>query len=429
MSGANGRSTSRATKRAKPVANAVGERADDVGGVDPGRRQLVEMARENIAHVRAGTIAPEADVHRVPATNYFDPARWQLEVDRIFKRLPLLLGFTAELRERGAYKALEVAGVPVLLTRAEDGAMRAFVNMCSHRGAIVVEEGLGNARRFSCPYHAWTYDQSGDLVGILNRDDFGAVDTSCLGLTPLPVAERAGLIFVVLTPGAVMDIDASLCGYDALLGHFGFGDWHLIARRTLTGPNWKVAYDGYLDFYHLPILHKNSFGPSFPNRAIYHAWGPHQRVTAPNPKLLTLEATPEESWDTYQLLGGVWTIFPHVSIASFEAGGRGALISQLFPGADADSSLTIQSYFLDHEPDDEERALAEKQADFLEHVVRDEDYYTGSRIQRAVKTGAKTEFLFGRNEGGGHRFHQWVDRMIAADDATFLDLYRAGSER
>jgi hypothetical protein len=196
----------------------------------------------------------------------------------------------------------------------------------------------------------------------------------------------------------------------------------------VSGPNWKVAYDGYLDFYHLPILHKNTFGPNFPNRALYDSWGPHQRVTSPNPKLQALEATPEDEWDVRLLMGGVWTIFPHVSIATFEAGGRGALISQLFPGPDPDTSVTVQNYLLDHEPDDEERVLAAQQADFLEMVVRDEDYFTGNRIQRSVKTGAKREFLFGRNEGGGQRFHGWVDRILATDDADLPSLFGASRQ-
>ena len=121
----------------------------------------------------------------------------------------------------------------------------------------------------------------------------------------------------------------------------------------------------------------------------------------------------------------MWTIFPHVSIAPFEAGGRGALVSQLFPADNADRSVTIQSFFLDHEPAPEEREEAEAHAAFLEHVVRDEDYYTGLRIQRAVKTGAKTEFLFGRNEGGGQAFHGWVDRMLALDDAKLYSAFRS----
>ena len=379
------------------------------------RAQLIEMAKANIAHVKAGTIPQEPGLYRVPASNYYAPERWALEVERIFKRVPLMLGLSAEVRAAGDYKSMEVCGVPVLLSRGNDGALRAFMNVCSHRGATVVPEGSGTARRFSCPYHAWTYDQNGDLVGILSREDFGDLDMSCNGLTPLPVAERAGLIWAGITPGMRFDIDEWLAGYDAMLAHFGFESWHLVSRRSIEGPNWKVAYDGYLDLYHLPILHRNSFGPNIPNRALYNAWGPHQRVTSPNPKLLALEDEPEASWPTEKLVAGVWTIFPHISIASFEAGGRGILLSQLFPTS-PDRSVTIQSYFIDHEPSVEELELAEKQADFLERVVRDEDYATGLGIQRNVKTGAKPDFLFGRNEGGGQRFHGWVDRLVDAAD-------------
>ena len=155
--------------------------------------QLVEMAKRNLAHVKAGSVDQAPDVYRVPATNYYDPERFTLEMERIFKRLPLVLGFSAELREPGSYRAMQVADTPVLLTRAADGKIRAFLNVCSHRGAIVAPEGHGRARRFSCPYHGWSYDNRGALVGITNHDEFGTVDTGCLGLTALPVAERAGI--------------------------------------------------------------------------------------------------------------------------------------------------------------------------------------------------------------------------------------------
>ncbi len=390
------------------------------------RKQLLEMARRNIAHVRAGTVDQEADVFRVPATNYFEPERWQLEVDRIFKRLPLMLGFTAELREPGSYKALEVAGVPVLMTRGQDGEARAFVNMCSHRGAIVVEEGVGTARQFSCPYHGWAYGLNGELVGILNPEMFGELDTSCLGFTPLPIAERAGLIFVVLTPGAPLDIDTFLCGYDELLEHLGFDKCHVIGSQTLAGPNWKVAYDGYLDFYHLPILHRNSFGANIPNKALYDAWGPHQRVSMPNPSFLQLEDVPEDEWDVERMIGGVWTIFPHVSIADFDAGGKLYMVSQLFPGHTADESMTVQNFLATFDPNEEQQVLVKEQMAFLENVVISEDYYTGLRIQRSIKTGAKKELLFGKNEGGGQRFHRWVDALIRTDDTDLMRLFAAG---
>ena len=387
------------------------------------RKQLVEMARRNLAHVKARTVDRAPGVFRVPARNYTDPERAEAERERIFRRLPLVLAFSCELREPGAYRAIDVAGVPVLLTRGADGELRAFLNVCSHRGAIVVEEGRGTATRFSCPYHAWTYDAEGRLVGILDRADFGEVDAGCLGLTRLPCAERAGLVFATLRPGAPLDLDSFLCGYGELLEHLGLERCHLVGRQAVAGPNWKVAYDGYLDFYHLPILHRNSFGPRLPNKALYDAWGPHQRVSMPNPGLAALEALPEDEWDAEALVGGVWTIFPHVSIADFQAGGKLYMVSQLFPGASADESLTIQSFLATSAPGEAQQAAIAQTMAFLERVVRDEDYFTGLRIQRALKAGAKPDVLFGRNEQGGQRFHRFVDAVLRSEDAELPGLF------
>lgn len=373
------------------------------------RHEFIDMARENIAHVEAGNTPSQADdVFRVPVENYLDPARWQREVD-MFKRLPLMLALGGEIREPGSYKAMTVMEIPVLLSRGADGEVRAFVNQCSHRGAVVMPDGIGVARRFACPYHNWTYNTSGELVGITDREFFGDVDASCLSLTPLPVAERAGLVFVVLTPGAPLDIDAHLCGYDQLLDYFNFGDWHLISAKTLTGPNWKIAYDGYLDFYHLPFLHRATFGTEISNKPIYRAWGPHQRMTSPNPALLALRDVPEDEWDLDLICSGVWTIFPHISFAGNRSGG---LVSQLFPGTSPGTSTTIQNYFVADAPTDEQRTEAQHRADFFEMVVREEDYFTGIRQQRALATGAKQFMLFGRNEGGGQLFHQLLDQYL-----------------
>jgi phenylpropionate dioxygenase-like ring-hydroxylating dioxygenase large terminal subunit len=381
------------------------------------------MARHNLAHVAAGTIDRAPEVMRVPASHYLDPARFEQERARIFRRLPLVVALSCELQGPGAYRALTAAGVPVLVARGSDGAVRAFLNACSHRGAQVVLDGSGTARRFVCPYHAWAYDERGALVGILSAGDFGEIDKSCHGLTALPCAERAGLVWVTLDPASRLDLDTFLCGYDALLDEFGFAGWHLVARREVAGPNWKIAYDGYLDLYHLPILHKNTFGPDFPNRALYYAFGPHQRVDAPNPLLAKLAGTPEAEWDPRYLLAGVWTIFPHVSIASFDAGGRGVLVSQLFPGERVGESVTVQSYLLEQTPDAERRAAAEKNFELLGYVVREEDYATGLRQQRALASGAKPHVLFGRNEGGGQRFHRFVEQLLATGDDALPHVF------
>ena len=185
-----------------------------------------------------------------------------------------------------------------------------------------MDEGLGHEPALQLPVpRAGPTTRTGDLVGILSREDFGAVDTSCLGLTPLPVAERAGLIWVVLSPAPRSTSTRSSAATTSCSATSTSTSGTSSARRQLVGPNWKVAYDGYLDFYHLPILHKNSFGPNFPNQALYDSWGPHQRVNAPNPQLLDARGHARGRVGRVDvLIGGVWTIFPHVSIAGFDAG-------------------------------------------------------------------------------------------------------------
>jgi nitrite reductase/ring-hydroxylating ferredoxin subunit len=388
--------------------------------------EIAAVIRHSITHAANGTMDLADEVLKVPASNYTDPIRFKREVDGIFKRLPLMLAPTAELPNPGDFKTLEVAGIPVLLTRGQDGVVRSFINSCSHRGTNVATDDTGNARRFTCPYHGWTFGQNGALLAVASPGDFGEIDKSCYGLTQLPAVERAGLIFGSVDPDSPIDIDTFLSGYDSLLDLFNFKDWHLFASRRLRGPNWKIAYDGYLDFYHLPVLHKNTLAKMMElgNRALFHAWGPHQRVVAPDRTARELGGTPESEWRDDQVLNGVWTIFPCISIASFNGGGRGVMISQLLPGDVVGESWTRQIYLMEKAPADEAIAIgAHAQFDMLETVVRDEDYATGLRQQRALDAGMMDHVLFGRNEGGAQAFHGWVDRIIGADDQQLGQMF------
>ena len=390
------------------------------------KAKLVEISKQDLAHGRAGTVAQADSIYAVPVEHYYEAGRWQQEMQQIFRRMPLMLATTAELREPGSYKAMEAAGVQVLITRNRDGQVRAFVNMCSHRGARLVAPGHGTAHKFTCPYHAWTYSPDGDLVAVYAADDFGDVEKSCNGLTALPCLEKAGLIWVTLNPESDLDIETFLSGYDSMLAEFGFDSWHFFAAQRVDGPNWKVAYDGYLDYYHLPILHKDTFGTDIGNQANYYAWGPHQHMGRPTEEWAEYEDLPEEDWPTEKMLSGVWTIFPHISIASFDGGGRGVMISQLFPGDTPETSYTIQNYLMEHPPaDDEVAASARQQFDFLKFVVQEEDYATGLALQKNLPVGAKKQVLFGRNEAGGQDFHKWVDRIIETPDDGLADLFKS----
>ena len=166
------------------------------------------VAEIMLHYVEEGRTFQSDKITTVAVGDYTNPERWQREIVLIFKRLPLLLALSAELPEPGSYKAMETVGLPVLITRDKAGSAHAFLNVCAHRGAPLAPEGHGHCARFTCKYHAWTYSNDGRLIAVTDKEKFGEFDRSKRGLTELPCGEKAGMIFVVLTPGAPIDVDA-----------------------------------------------------------------------------------------------------------------------------------------------------------------------------------------------------------------------------
>jgi phenylpropionate dioxygenase-like ring-hydroxylating dioxygenase large terminal subunit len=369
-----------------------------------------------LEHLRNGTTDQADDVYRVPVDAYRDPERWAREMDAIFRRSPVVVALTAHLPQTGSYRALDAAGIPVLSVRQSDGSVRVFLNACRHRGSHVCDPGMGKTRRFTCPYHSWSYDVSGRLAALPGAKNFGELDLSTLGLTELASEERAGMVFAVLTPGVALDLDSWLGSYGEVLETLGLANMHYYEERVLVSPNWKVAYDGYIDAYHLDKLHKETFGPTFIGDVMTaDAWGPHQRMGFPTRSLASFEGSPDQL-EGFSHIGVVHTVFPHVSIAG--AAGIPTMVSQLFPGPTPDRSRTIQTHVTPAPVDtDEGRATMDGLVEFLEGVVRDEDYKTGLGIQAALASDANTEFVFGRNEACNQTFHRWVDKLAGSTQA------------
>jgi phenylpropionate dioxygenase-like ring-hydroxylating dioxygenase large terminal subunit len=165
--------------------------------------QVAEIMRDYVENKQ--TFLTEK-TKRVPVRSYTDPDQWKAEMELVFKRVPLMLAFTAELPNPGDYKAMDAIGMPVLINRDKSGQVRAFLNVCSHRGAPVASEGHGNCPRFTCKYHGWTFGQDGKLIGISEASKFGEVHKSELGRHDLRRADpqrsdRRGRLFPWLPRG------------------------------------------------------------------------------------------------------------------------------------------------------------------------------------------------------------------------------------
>ena len=381
---------------------------------DPALQQVAETLYE---YAVTGTTHMTDKVTQVPFSAYTDPELWQKEVDEIFKKVPLCLATTAELKEKNSYKAMDAVGLPVLITRGKNGTARAFLNVCSHRGAPVAKKGCGIKKRFACAYHGWTYSNDGKLMGVAEQDTFGEVNKSQLGLRELPCKEKAGLIFVCLTPGMAMDIDGFMAGMLDDLEAANFKDWAYLGSREIDGANWKIAFDGYLEGYHFAQLHPETIHPrTISNLMHFEAFGPHMRIGFAQTDIKDkFDAAPQEKWGQMENNGFdfVRILFPNISI--FLAP-EITQIAQLFPGDTPDKNKTILTFYRkDPAKDQEDEAGLEGMMDFLRTVVLEEDYWIGDLIQKGLNSNAHANINMGRNERGNQYFHEWVSWYLAGD--------------
>lgn len=373
----------------------------------------VALARRALRHLIDGTTDQAPAPMEIEIGAYTDPKRYHREVDAIFRQRPLALALSLELPESGSYLARTVMDVPVLLSRGRDGVVRAFLNVCRHRGAALCKEGPGKAPRFVCPYHAWSYDREGKLVGMYGRDTFGDVDTGQLGLTALACQERAGLVWVCLTPGVLFDLNDWLGEFAAQLETLDLGRWHLFDQRLIPGPGWKVALDGYLEVYHHDSVHGQTVGQyTVGNLLVHDVFGPHQRLVFGRKNLLQLADKPEHEWPADECIRVIHSVFPNLSISGVV--GDHCLVSQIFPGPTPETTITRQSVLVAHKPETPEEIQRTSTFSAMTlQAVRDEDYAIGFTVQAGLSSGANTNFIFGRNEPALQHYHRVVAEMSA----------------
>lgn len=388
------------------------------------REEAISMMRRLKEHVRNKTTDMADAPMQEPIDNYLDPEMWQAEIDLIFKKIPLPLALSCELPEKNSYKAIEVVGTPVVITRDSAGQVHAMLNVCRHRGALICDAGHGRSRALTCPYHAWSFGMDGKLNGVYGESTFGDFDKSQRNLVQLPVVEKHGLIFVCLTPGLEIDIDSWLGDFAPILASLKLDECYLFSSRMMPGPNWKVVIEGYLEGYHFAATHKDTvFKVNYGNTAIFDGYGPHERIGFALRSIDAVMDDPEDTWDPAAHVGSINWIFPGFSIAG---GWRDRMtIGFPLPTTEVGASVTEQRILVRH-PVIEDREAEELafMRDWFYDVVYNEDYLMGYGVQKGVSvTGGKTQ-IFGRNEIGVQYVHKTINRLLVENHEEGYPLPR-----
>ena len=209
------------------------------------------LTPEEIAAVRK----PYRAASLLPGRAYHDPAIHEFERSEWFRRDWLVVGREEDAGVAGTYFLATVDDEPLIVVRGRDDLLRAFYNVCQHRGTAVVEEPCGVAVRFQCPYHAWIYDLDGKLIRAKHTDDLDDFSFEEFGLVPVRLATWQGFVFVSLDADAT-SLQDWLGDLVPHLARFEFGRLRVAHAETYeVDSNWKFIAENYSECYHCPGIH------------------------------------------------------------------------------------------------------------------------------------------------------------------------------
>ena len=256
---------------------------------------------------RSEPLAMLVQPDRVHRSVYADPAIFELEMERIFGRAWLVLGHESQLRAAGDFFTTRMAREPVIVVRQDDGSIAVLVNRCAHRGSMVCAEGRGNAERFVCPYHGWSYDRAGALRAVPVPSGYRQEALADLRLRTVPrVATYRGFIFASLAasgPGLEEFLGPARSSFDDLVDRAPGGELEVaggVFKHAYQG-NWKLVLENHLDGVHPAYVHASSIAvardapePGAPGAEHYFDISVRQ---------MRQNGAPESLWEST----GIWT--------------------------------------------------------------------------------------------------------------------------
>ena len=340
---------------------------------------------------------------QLEVAHYTDPQHLQAELKTLFRNYPIIIAHSSQLQEPGTFVAMDIGHVPVLAIRDRKGVLRAFINACRHRGSRLTAESTGKAKAFVCPYHGWTYQDSGNLKFVPQQEGFPSLEPSKCSLAQLPVAEAGGFIWVV-PGGTEVDITSWLAGVREDLDGFSLSD-HVVYKQAQqpTRANWKLIIDAFSEGYHLRTLHKDSVKPFFlEHGVVFDRLGPHSRSVGGRKELLQAKELPTEQWDFRAWTTPFYNLFPN-TILVFHPD----WISRITVYPDGtDQSIAHHEMLVHKDQQKPDKYWDRTFALINNQVFAAEDLAVCEQIQVTARSGADTHWPIGTMETPVLWFHQ-----------------------
>ena len=197
-----------------------------------------------------------ADALSLPGWIYHDPEFFRVEMERVIRPAWQIVCHQNDIGAVGDWRSLDLLGESLFAIRGQDGAVRAFANVCRHRGSRLLDGQGGCAKRLTCPYHAWTYGTDGRLLAVPNRQDYRDLRLEDWGLTPVETEIWNGFVFVRLDSGGP-SVAEMMAPHEAEVAPYRMEEMRALGRITLRprAVNWKNVADNYSDGLHIAVAH------------------------------------------------------------------------------------------------------------------------------------------------------------------------------
>ncbi len=317
----------------------------------------------------------------IPFEWYSDPDVLRLERERIFRRAWQYAGRIDQVAEPGAFFTCEAGEIPIVVVRGKDSELRAFLNVCRHRGSLVCE-GEGRRETLQCPYHAWTYELDGSLRSAPRADREAEFDAAELGLREVRVDVWGPFVFLNPDPEAA-PLHETLAELPQLLASSGLElDSLRFLKRSHSAyaANWKVCCENFLECYHCQVAHPG-FAKVVDVSADAYVLEPSRFFST---QLGPLRQRPAGAFDPRGPIerGQFHFVWPNLTI-NVMPGHPNLSIGPVVPTG-AETTARYLDYFVG--PDVDEGWLEEMLA--FDDEVGAEDTVLVERVQRGVRTGA-----------------------------------------
>ena len=360
----------------------------------------------------------------LPGHYYYDPVILAQEKERIFYRNWLFAAHASEVAEPGSYIATTVIDQDIIVARGMDGMLRAFYNVCPHRGASLMDNGVGKRKTFVCPYHNWTFDTDGSLKNANGAELMMNFDPADFCLSEMRVEEfGTHMVFINMDPDApslesmagsiVEEFRDAVPDYDDLV---------LVRKDPFDlDVNWKIAIGNFAECYHCPYAHpefmgsatslfeterwKNMVRPYYSSHIVYKA-RPENRAYGFNPCQADM------------VDGYIWALWPNTLFMAWPPSSN-FIVFQVHPTGPEQTFESLDYYFRSDPPSEKEEEVIKYHSD----VVNEQDIAIIRAVQRGVKSrGYKQgrfvvdDFDSWRSEHGVHHFERMVWEALNGSD-------------